>query len=1111
MASGKFSVEYVLKVTDKASKVLSKLQRQADKLDSSLMKLSTSAASAFQKLGASAGAGTNRVINATNKAKTSMISYSEGQMAILQRVAMQEKRLKDGQVRNATEAIALQNKLAIAKKGMADLWGTSQTQINKSVATAIRQQQLQDRAEQANINAAQTRMKKRQKMVSETYDAAISTFDKTAQASGVSTLALGSAIYQTMKPAAQFELGMRKINSMLQMNDAGFKKMYDSVLGISGVTYLPQELASAMYPIVSSGYNAAEGLNIVNQSALLATAGMGQLKPTADIITTALNVYGKQNISTAKASDILLQTVILGKTELGELSHSFGRIMTTAQLAGVSLKDAGTAVATLTLAGVNTNEAMTYLGTLFSKVIGPSTGASKAAKKYGVDLSAVALRSKGLMPFLTEIAQKVGMPMVPLSKQKRVMLENAATWGQMEKAMGVSLKRFKELFPNINSTKAALILLSGGAERWRSIQKQMDAGIGEGSLTMKVYGENMRATSNKAKLIMADFEKAKITLGQNFIDALTPAISKIAEVAKGFNMLSPAMRSTIVSGGIGATAFMAGTFALSLFGGTALKTLKVLGAVGGFLTKTNIGAGMTSAIKTLEADMILLNSSMVATSFRMSALGAGSFHLGTGLLTAKLAAGGLSTGLGILGIAAGVAGAAFVGFTIGNFIRGIKLGNKTIGEMVDELHKTQKELDQTAIKTDGWTQFLINQNKVLRERNKINAESDKRKALGALGTKIGKETAAAVPIPKLTQAEISRINLKADEDLHNMVMKHSKDQLVMVKKLSEEKKKSVVPSKGPAETWVANLSQPKAQSRILDENKVKMALLGSQTKNTMDTIASSSVPATALFSQNTGKMTHGLGLLAFASQLVQSTTVASMAGTSLGVAGAATQVQASTGLMKTGLDTTTSAMTTLSNNVASGSSSIISNMGSAASSFGSSLQSMLGMALNIGDQIVGALSKINVSGAIANVKSSLNAGLASINVGITGMMGKGGGSSVPSKAEGGMILKSGLIIAHAGELIGYPKDIVGDATDRAPRIIPSLNPSMVSPGQNLLTSNTSSTSNVNNMPNVVLNNYFTINAPTEQIGSRVQESLQSQSARTGTLGRYLYDLVGGVA
>ena len=108
------------------------------------------------------------------------------------------------------------------------------------------------------------------------------------------------------------------------------------------------ELSDALFFVTSAGFRGAEAMDVLEVSAKAAAAGLGETKDIADLVTSAMTVYGKENLNAAAATDILVAGVREGKAEASEFAGALGRVIGDANELGVSFDEVTATVASLT-------------------------------------------------------------------------------------------------------------------------------------------------------------------------------------------------------------------------------------------------------------------------------------------------------------------------------------------------------------------------------------------------------------------------------------------------------------------------------------------------------------------------------------------------------------------------------------------------------------------------------------------------------------------------------------------------------------------------------------------------------------------------------------------
>jgi len=163
------------------------------------------------------------------------------------------------------------------------------------------------------------------------------------------------------------------------------------------------DLAEGTYQILSAAFDAKDALSLLNTATKASIAGLTDVATSVDVFTSILNSYGKSVYQASQVSDVLFQTVVRGKLRFEDLASAMGYITPIAANAGVAFEEVAAALSTVTRMGLRVDMATRGLALGIQDIIDPTEKASKAARQYGVDMSAIALRVKGLEGFIKDL------------------------------------------------------------------------------------------------------------------------------------------------------------------------------------------------------------------------------------------------------------------------------------------------------------------------------------------------------------------------------------------------------------------------------------------------------------------------------------------------------------------------------------------------------------------------------------------------------------------------------------------------------------------------------------------------------------------------------------
>ena len=317
-------------------------------------------------------------------------------------------------------------------------------------------------------------------------------------------LAIGAASFAAQK---DFESSMSKIEGLVGTAREEVNELSKAVLGLApSVGRGPEELADALFFIQSAGIKGAASMDVLNMSARASVAGLGETKVVADLVTSAMNAYGKENLTAAMSTDILVAAVREGKAEADAMAGAMGAVIPLASEMGVTFDQLGAAMAGMTRTGTDARVATTQIKAILSSLKKPTDDANVALAEMG--LSAQGLRDKirtdGListLELLRTTTDKYGEEMV------------------------------SRVFPNIRALVGILDLMGANMEDNIAISERMADSTG--SLD-KAFEAASQTTQFKWDQAIAQVKTTLVELGTAMKDVVLPVIEGITERIKSF-------------------------------------------------------------------------------------------------------------------------------------------------------------------------------------------------------------------------------------------------------------------------------------------------------------------------------------------------------------------------------------------------------------------------------------------------------------------------------------------------------------------------------------------------------------------------------------------------
>lgn len=340
--------------------------------------------------------------------------------------------------------------------------------------------------------------------------------------SAIGALAGGAAI----KMGVDFDKSMTKIKALVGVAGDEVDSMASKVREMAKQTGVSSsEAADALFFITSAGLRGSDAMDVLNASLKASASGLGETKSIADLATSAMNAYGKENLSASGATDILTAAVREGKLESSELAAVMGQVLPTASAVGLEFKDVGAAMAAMSRTGTPAAQAATQLNAILSALLKTTPAQAEAFNEMG--LSAAGLRSQikedGLLSVLGSLKQGID--------------------GNAEAAAAI--------FPNVRALRGILDLTGAGADQAAQIFQSMNNTLGD---TQKAFDTTAQSASFRLKASLNVAKESFAEMGAVLLQTLLPLIQDLAgfvtRVFTAFNNLDSSTQKIIAGVGV---------------------------------------------------------------------------------------------------------------------------------------------------------------------------------------------------------------------------------------------------------------------------------------------------------------------------------------------------------------------------------------------------------------------------------------------------------------------------------------------------------------------------------------------------------------------------------
>lgn len=391
--------------------------------------------------------------------------------------------------------------------------------------------------------------------------------EATVKLFGAATLALGGILAGSVVAAANFEEAMSNVQSVMSPDEANeFGKALEGLAIEMGekTKYSALEAAKGIEELLKAGVGVTDIINGGLEGALnLATAGELDLGEAAQIASTALNAFTKENLTVAEAADILAGAAVSSATDVREMQYGLSQVAAVANSAGMSFGDTSLALAVFAQNGLKGSDAGTSLKTMLSR-LQPTTKAQKDLfEELGLNVGESGnafFDAEGRIKSFADISQ--------------VLQDSLGGMNEMQRSAALTT-----LFGS-DAVRGASIAFEQGAAGANAMSKAMS-----GISAADVAAAKMDNLKGKFEEFTGGLETAAITVGTYFIPALTAATGYLQKAVNWFNGLSESQTKFIAV----AAAVTLGVLALITGFGILLTIIGQVAAGVGVL----MGASMT--------------------------------------------------------------------------------------------------------------------------------------------------------------------------------------------------------------------------------------------------------------------------------------------------------------------------------------------------------------------------------------------------------------------------------------------------------------------------------------------------------------------------------------
>jgi TP901 family phage tail tape measure protein len=397
-------------------------------------------------------------------------------------------------------------------------------------------------------------------------------------AGGAIAAGLGFAVNKSM----DFESQISRVGAIAGATGSELDALRNSALELGASTSKSaSEVAVAQEGLAALGFTATDVIAAMPGVISAAESSGADMAQTAEVMASALNIFGLEAAESTRVADILAQTANMSAADINDMGYALKYAGPVAANLGVSMEELSASIGIMTNAGLDGSSAGTALRAGLLSLLNPSNENSKVMEAMGIQMT----DNNGKFVGLSGVVQQLGSSMEGMTDAQKT-----ATLASLV---------------GTEASSGFLALMSAGPAEIDKMTASLENSGGASATAAAAMKDNLKGA-------MEEMGGAVETLQISIGTALTPAIQAatvfVTGLANAFNGLSPQMQSMIAIGA-------AVTAAVLLLGA----------ALGGILM---VVGGVMSAIAALGGVMAILGTALAVLTSPITLTIAGLVALG---------------------------------------------------------------------------------------------------------------------------------------------------------------------------------------------------------------------------------------------------------------------------------------------------------------------------------------------------------------------------------------------------------------------------------------------------------------------------------------------------
>ncbi|MFS0559602.1 phage tail tape measure protein [Terribacillus sp. 179-K 1B1 HS] len=339
-----------------------------------------------------------------------------------------------------------------------------------------------------------------------------------SQMAAIAGTAMAVGVGAAVKTSADFEAQISRVGAIAGATSTELEELRQSALELGASTSKSAaEVAQAQENLAALGFTATEIIAAMPGVISAAEASGADMAQTADVVASALNIWGLEAGEASRVADILAQTANQSAADITDMQYALKYAGAPASALGISLEELAASIGHMTDRGLSGENAGTALRASLLALLNPSEKNTKAMEALGVSVTDAEGNFIGISGVVEEFNKAL---------EGQTDTQKAATLAQLVGTEAVS---------------GFLALMEAGPSEIDKMTASLEDSAGASAETAKQMKDNLKGAIEE---LMGAFETMKITIGA----ALTPAIIAVTNVVRdminAFNGLPDELQTT---------------------------------------------------------------------------------------------------------------------------------------------------------------------------------------------------------------------------------------------------------------------------------------------------------------------------------------------------------------------------------------------------------------------------------------------------------------------------------------------------------------------------------------------------------------------------------------